>query len=74
MRDYDSLAHRHCSQDMCVEPPMSLIANLIGFVPAEEDLHYALGFYAEAAALTTAWLCAAESISRIGPMWSADCA
>ena len=46
MRDYDSLAHRHSSQDMCVEPPMSLIANLIGFVPAEEDLHYALGFYA----------------------------
>ena len=46
MRDYDSLAHRYSSKDMCVEKPMSLIANLIGFAPAEEDLHYALGFYA----------------------------
>ena len=46
MRDYDSLAHRHSSKDMCVDKPMSLIANLIGLLPTEEDLHYALGFYA----------------------------
>ncbi|TYK70855.1 hypothetical protein FSY59_15035 [Comamonas sp. Z3] len=46
MRDYDSLAHRHSSKDMCVEKPVSLIANLIGFAPAAEDLQYVLGFYA----------------------------
>lgn len=39
MRDYDSLAHRRSSRGMCVKKPMSLIANLIGFAPAEEDLH-----------------------------------
>ncbi|EED70454.1 conserved hypothetical protein [Comamonas testosteroni KF-1] len=46
MRDYDSLAHRHSSKDMCVEKPVSLIANLIDFAPAAEDLQYVLGFYA----------------------------
>ena len=31
---------------MSVEKPVSLIANLIGFAPAAEDLQYVLGFYA----------------------------
>lgn len=46
MRIYDGIAHQHRSEDGDREKSLPLITNLLGFPPAAEDLHYALGFYA----------------------------
>lgn len=46
MRTYDGIAHQHSSKDGSRENSLPLIANLLGFPPAAEDLRYALGFYA----------------------------
>lgn len=46
MRTYDGIAHQHSSEDGSREKSLPLIANLLGFPPAAEDLRYALGFYA----------------------------
>lgn len=46
MHTYDGIAHQHSSEDGSREKSLPLIANLLGFPPAAEDLRYTLGFYA----------------------------